>query len=69
MTLLFSRSIAAVLIAFVVMLLSVTEADRQIYDWRDADGALVVSDRPPSSDVTTVGVAGTTPRDASALPS
>ena len=61
MTPMCSRSTAAVLIAFVVTLMTVTAAaDAQIYSWRDADGALVVSDRPPSPEVTTVSVAGTT---------
>jgi len=60
MTLMSSRRTAAVLIALVAMLMPVAEADAQIYSWRAADGAFVVSDRPPSHEITTVSVPGTT---------
>ncbi len=53
------RSAAAVLTGLVVILVSVAAADAQIYSWRDANDALVVSDRPPSAEAETVNVAGT----------
>ncbi len=47
--------------ALIVLLLAgVTAAEGQIYTWRDADGALVLSDRPRDGAVTTVPVRGTT---------
>ena len=50
----------AVLIGLAIMLMSAAAADAQIYSWRAADGAFVVSDRPPSHEITTVSVPGTT---------
>ena len=53
------QTAAAVLTGLAVMLMSVAPANAQIYSWRDADGARVVSDRPPSPEAETVTLAGT----------
>jgi soluble lytic murein transglycosylase-like protein len=55
-----SRSLAArVGVGAVVLLLGTSAtAHAQIYSWREADGVLVVSDRPRASDVTALAVRG-----------
>ena len=55
-----SRSLAArVGVGTVVLLLGASAtAHAQIYSWREADGVLVVSDRPRAPDVTALAVRG-----------
>lgn len=55
-----SLAARAGVIAGVLLLGASATAHAQIYSWREADGVLVVSDRPRTSDVTALAVRGAT---------